>query len=513
MFRNIIDSGQIDFDPEVTCLVGKNESGKTAVLQALHRQNPAPAPSAFDAFEDYPRWKYVEDRRAEAIPKTEPIECIFELEEDDIDAVVDELGPRVLRSRKIKRSVNYEGEVMIAFDVDEAAALNNYLESARVSDELRSLIKPGSGPEDVKEGKAFDAHAEGKTRAEIDALANQITLKFQGRSAWSLAKDILRQRLPQFFYFGQYEILPGRIDLAELFSGSQAPGQSGLQAARALLKLAGAEQAVLTADEFEERKAELEGISARLSREVFDYWTQNDSLLVEIDADNSATQSDPAHPGVVRYLDVRVRDTRHGYSSNFAQRSSGFQWFFSFLAAFSEFEDKGHGVIVLLDEPALNLHGQAQNDFLRFINERLGAHSQVVYATHSPFMVDPDHLDRVRVIEDNGIEVGSVVSDDISAADAESLLPIRAALGHDIAACLSLGPDNEVVEGDSDVSSMQKMREQLLSTNGHEPPPTRRKREHDGGRRFWSSDGWWNFWERVGVVTRAPQRGDRRARR
>lgn len=54
MFRNIVDSERIVFEPDVTCLVGKNESGKTAILQALHRLNPAPAPSAFDEFEDYP---------------------------------------------------------------------------------------------------------------------------------------------------------------------------------------------------------------------------------------------------------------------------------------------------------------------------------------------------------------------------------------------------------------------------------------------------------------------------
>lgn len=504
MFRNIIDSGQIDFEPDVTCLIGKNESGKTAVLQALHRENPAPLPSAFDAFEDYPRWKYVEDRRGDVIAQTRPIECVFDLEGDDVSAVIDELGPRVLRSRKIQRSVNYAGEAFIAFDVDEAAALSNYLDNAHISDELKSLIKPGSGPENVANGTAFGDQVNDTNRAEVDALANQIALKFQNGSAWTLAKNILKRRLPVFFYFGQYEILPGRIDLRQLFAGDQAPGQSGLQAARALLRLAGADRDVLTADEFEQRKAELEAVSAKISREVFRYWTQNDSLLVEIDADTTSS-ADPAHAGVLRYLDVRVRDGRHGYSSNFAQRSSGFQWFFSFLAAFSEFQDKGHGVIVLLDEPALNLHGQAQTDFMRFINERLGAHSQVVYATHSPFMVDPSHLERVRVIEDNGVEVGSVVSDDIAAAGTDSLLPIRAAVGHDIAANLSLGPNDEVIEGTSDLSSMQRMRTHLLTADDREPVKARR-RSSEGGWRFWTSDGWWNFWEKAGLVTRSKSR-------
>ena len=54
-FRNILDSGPIPVDDHVTCLVGKNESGKTAVLHALYRLNPA-APATFDVQADYPRW-------------------------------------------------------------------------------------------------------------------------------------------------------------------------------------------------------------------------------------------------------------------------------------------------------------------------------------------------------------------------------------------------------------------------------------------------------------------------
>jgi predicted ATPase len=496
MFRNIVDSGQITFEPDVTCVVGKNESGKTALLQALHRQNPAPAPSVFNEFDDYPRWSYVADRRDGGIGRTEPIECTFELEEDDVAAVVAELGPRVLKSKLLTRSVAYSGETFLTLDVDEAAALSNYLESVQIPNELVRLIKLGSGPEEVIDGKAFvDVDGkpfvdekDGKKKAEIEALAHQVALKFPNGSAWATAKSILKPRIPKFFYFSQYEILPGRIDMSQLYSADQEPGQSSLQTARALLRLAGAEKDVLTADEFEQRKAELEAISSKLTHEVFDYWTQNENLLVEIDADNAAVQNDPQHTAVVRYLDIRVRDIRHGYTGNFSQRSSGFQWFFSFLAAFSEFEDRGHGVIVLLDEPALNLHGRAQADFLRFINERLAANSQVIYATHSPFMIEPSRLERVRILEDRGIDAGSVVGLDVHSAGSDSLLPLKTALGHDVAQNLTLGPDNELIEGKSDFASLQTMRDHLTSSNGDSTikigaPP--------------QEVPWWRFWDRV----------------
>jgi predicted ATPase len=54
----------------------------------------------------------------------------------------------------------------------------------------------------------------------------------------------------------------------------------------------------------------------------------------------------------------------------FDEHSSGFRWFFSFLAAFSEYENAQAPIVILLDEPALSLHARAQADFLRFIEER-----------------------------------------------------------------------------------------------------------------------------------------------
>src|SRR5690606_27193168 len=100
--------------------------------------------------------------------------------------------------------------------------------------------------------------------------------------------------------------------------------------------------------------------------------------------------------------------------------------------------------------PALSLHGKAQGDFLRFINERLAVSSPVIYTTHSPFMVEMGHLERVRIVEDRGPPVGSVVSSDALANDPDSLFPLQAALGYDIAQSLFIGPHNLVVEGTSD---------------------------------------------------------------
>jgi len=178
------------------------------------------------------------------------------------------------------------------------------------------------------------------------------------------------------------------------------------------------------------------------------YWKQNPDLEVQIDVDKQTVNVQQGQQSVARYLDIRLRDRRTGYSNNFSQRSSGFQWFFSFLAAFSEFEDHA-APIVLLDEPALTLHGKAQADFLRFINERLAPSSPVLYTTHSPFMIEADRLERVRIVEDKGPPEGAICSQDILSSDPNSL-PLQASLGYDIAQTLFVGPNNLVVEGTSD---------------------------------------------------------------
>ena len=69
-------------------------------------------------------------------------------------------------------------------------------------------------------------------------------------------------------------------------------------------------------------------------------------------------------------------------------------------------------MVLLLDEPGLNLHALAQRDFLRFIDQRLAPKHQVIYTTHSPFMIDLDNLSSVRTVEDMD-NLGTTVSADV----------------------------------------------------------------------------------------------------
>jgi predicted ATP-dependent endonuclease of OLD family len=132
-----------------------------------------------------------------------------------------------------------------------------------------------------------------------------------------------------------------------------------------------------------------------------------------------------------------------------ASRSKGFNWFFSFIVWFSKIqEDKDSNYILLLDEPGLNLHGKAQEDLLYFI-EDLAKDYQIIYTTHSPFMVDSGKLHRVRTVVET--DNGTKISDSIQEKDPDTLFPLQAALGYDIAQNLFISKNNLLIEGVSDL--------------------------------------------------------------
>jgi AAA ATPase domain len=132
------------------------------------------------------------------------------------------------------------------------------------------------------------------------------------------------------------------------------------------------------------------------------------------------------------------------------QRSEGFQWLVSFFVVFfAEAAEKHQNAILLLDEPGLSLHGLKQRDFRDTIS-RLAKSNQTLYTTHSPFLVGPDELDLVRVVEMTDRKVGTKVHTEVMADDPASLLPLQEALGYDLAQSLFAQQRNLILEGLTD---------------------------------------------------------------
>lgn len=452
-FRSIVDSGSIDLQDDVTCLVGKNEAGKSALLEALYLFNPAYG-ETWDIDNQYPVWLKVQDRKKKNLEDTDVISITFDIEDVDVQAVSDVLGPRVVKTQVATITEKYsQARYWNNFKHDEAAAIKNLVKS--MPKNIQALLQNKDLPairETISSLKAEDGVVQDDVTVAKSALTES---RLAEDDVWGVVSSIIRERMPKFFRFTNYSTLPGRIDFSELSNATEShENYEGLKTAQSLLGLAGTDVEQLTNDDYELRKSELEAVQIDLTNQVFEYWKQNPNLEVNIDVDKETQQNGNGRQAVARYLDIRLKDKRTGYSNNFNQRSSGFQWFFSFLAAFSEFES-GSIPVVLLDEPALTLHGKAQADFLRFINERLAVDSPVLYTTHSPFMVEASRIERVRIVEDKGPPEGTIVTDKASVSDRDSLFPMQAALGYDIAQNLFVGPNNLVVEGTSELIYMQ----------------------------------------------------------
>ena len=257
-------------------------------------------------------------------------------------------------------------------------------------------------------------------------------------------RSILEERLPAFLYFDEYSVMPGRLSVREACAAGEslAPGDRSVLS---LIRLAGIELTDLTRDGYEARKASLEAAAGDLTREVFEYWSQNRELSVEFDIDFERPGAD-GYEGP--FVELRIRNLRHGVTLNFSDRSQGFTWFFSLLASLSQLE-RSKRLILLLDEPGTSLHGSAQQDLLRFIDERLVPTHQVVYSTHSPFLLDPKRLDRVRTVEDHGDD-GSRVSGALFDHSNGTRLPLEVAFGRHLVRSLAAGSADLLVRAPSD---------------------------------------------------------------
>ena len=237
--------------------------------------------------------------------------------------------------------------------------------------------------------------------------------------------------------------MSGRLSIPRLQGGDERALGPGERTALSLLRLADVDLSDLDAGDYDTRKAALEAAANEVTEEVLRYWSQNPSLSVDFDID-----FDGHGVGGAPFIDIRVRNQRHRVTFNFSERSQGFTWFFSFLAALSELRGCERTVL-LLDEPGLGLHAAAQRDLLRFVDERLTPSHQVVYSTHSPFLVAATDLERVRTVEDRE-DLGSHVSHAFFDHSADTRLPLQASLGRELIRSLPVSSNTLLVEGPSD---------------------------------------------------------------
>ena len=496
-FKSVLDSNEFDVG-DVTCLVGKNEAGKTAVLQALYRLHPIVEKDAhFDVTEDFPRLD-VEDYEQDVSTgkrrtQTKAIEATFALTDVDIAPAKAAFGANVFDSDAVTLSRGYDKTFSVNVDVNEHAAVKTLVAAAKLPAAVRKeamkqqtfatlqayltssatkqqqayqdAVNAADAIEDVtQKASALEKAKSLQESAEARQLRSSIPNVEAGLFGMYIWQQYLKKQLPKFLYFDEYYQMTGQVNVEKLkerqaenrLENSDHPMLGLLALGRLNL------DQLLNPQNTQALKNKLEGASNHLSNKILQYWSQNKHLHVRFDV-RPALPGDPApEMNVANTTNLwgEVYDSAHGATVRLGTRSRGFVWFFSFLAWFSQQRREGIPLILLLDEPGLVLHASAQGDLLRYIEAELKPHHQVIYTTHSPFMVDPKNFDRVRIVRDRSMEAdsqlprekrGSKVFSDILEADPDSLFPLQGALGYDIAQTLFVGPNSLVIEGASDL--------------------------------------------------------------
>ncbi len=428
-FRSIWDSNEITVNDAV-CFAGKNESGKTSLLVALSRLNPLDPDALdakFDVVRDYPIQEMVTYKRettsTEDVSAVRshscPIAATFQLDADDVSEIENSFGKCIEVGTNVRVSVSYDNLRSMSYEFKQDVA-SEFVNSAVEDDENKQK------PENIR----------------------------------LLMDEKIAELLPKFLYFDDYYQLTGKEDSAQLM-GRQT--EKTLKPADyplvGFLKTAGINLKEIHTPGIEEAflSASLQDASNKITTSVLTHWSQNKKLRLIISLKDG-------------FIYAKVRDELTQFDHQIDFRSKGFLWFCSFLSWYEGIKDEN--LILLLDEPGLSLHGRAQTDLISYLHNELIPKHQVLYTTHSPFMIDGSNLSRVRIVENESIEAkeplprekdGTKVIQNFHEVKADSLIPLRSALGYDITQSLFIGENTLVVEGPADLHFLQGMSQKLMS--------------------------------------------------
>lgn len=447
-YKSFLTEQSYEVEPQITRIVGKNESGKTALLEALAKSNYFENNSdfKFDKSLDYPRGELTKVRDA----NPPAITCNYELSEEDIARIESAFAKGMILQREFAVTSFYDNSreasrLEVNFNIFKEWLISSF----GVGDQGKQIIR------DVDSfSSLIDAVSQNAAIPAMESVAAKLEeIKGTGEDFDNALEDYIYKKfifpeIPKLWYFSDYFSLPCRINLNDLAHEYRSGNLSAeeYKIANALFELSGLQVSdIQSENNYEEFKAQLEATSNSITDKMFEYWTTNKNLEIRFDIEHA--------PDNTRYLNIRIYNSKHRVTLPLKNRSKGFLWFFSFLVWFSKIQgDKKSKYILLLDEPGLSLHAAAQNDLLRFIDEVLAPEYQVLYTTHSPFMIDSLKLNEVRTVYDTqNPKIGSVVSDAVEEKDSDTLFPLQAALGYTIAQNLYVSPQNLLVEGISDL--------------------------------------------------------------
>lgn len=506
-YRSIIDTGYFEIEPHKTIMVGPNEAGKTAILQALQKLNPPDGIALFNPLRDYPRARYDSDIKNGGInPKTFTfVEGYFQLEKEDKEDIAEgyeeityvygrrldnstwyriDGGPARLVFRDVEKDLSrmyMHFEEVFRKENPEAEDKNlpqvKYKEisgkidpelpmSLEVSKELIAWLE--SNLKYLDEGNEKENTRYDKLKETLESLAIREKML-----------TLCKEKLPKFILFSNYFRIKPSLHLRNLATRVEqkilddkqydygnlcllkflgfTPKELADAGDTSKFNLSDPTQMEKYKEQLDERDYVLNAATIRLTDAIVEVWNpkqdKRDANKLRIKADE-------------QYLKVIVEDEL-GVEVELDQRSEGFQWMVSFFVVFfAEAMDKHKNAILLLDEPGLSLHALKQAEFRETLS-KLSEKNQTIFTTHSPFLVGANELDIVRVVEMVDRKVGTKVNVSLTASDSGAMLPLQEALGYDLAQSLFFHKRNLVLEGLTDLWYLEAISE-MLQADGQE---------------------------------------------
>lgn len=465
-YKSYTQEQTVNIESDITTLVGKNESGKTAFLEALAKSNYFIDDEnfKFDEVHDFPRNELKKHQRSGE--ELEVIVCTYLIDSKTFKEIESALCEGVLSRNEFSVASKYKGgRTWGRISSNEKLYLKSLKEKLKLSEDQAKKVVEFETVRNLVETELTD---EDNLQTVKKYLIDNIVSRghdWHSKLDGFIVKNYLSPRLPRYWYFDEYHELPSRVSVDAIrnnLASTELP-QKQLDTAKALFELAVIDiNELASSTSFESFIAELEATSNEITDQIFEYWSTNNQLAIEFKIEHKERGGNQPPEKI---LDIRVKNNKHRVSLPLKNRSKGFNWFFSFIVWFSKIQDeKDKNFILLLDEPGLNLHASAQADLLRFIND-LSSEYQLIYTTHSPFMVESNALHRVRTVYDS--DEGSKISEAIQEKDPDTLFPLQAALGYDIAQNLFVSKNNLLVEGPSDLNYLTYM-SSLLESQGRE---------------------------------------------
>lgn len=450
-YKSIVDSGDCYPEAGLTVFAGKNEAGKSSILEALADFSKGKGVSdgaiRIDSPTSLPEISVtfvVEKEEAETLFKAlsfSPLTTVLEQFEftfiKKADAKYSFNTPAIFEQLGLNDPKSFGlGMVSYFLALLESIEVRGVLKESGVEIPPLSAFTPETSAEKLAEFKVqispFIPQLPDETRSRFEKGLAELEghLNSASENVDSPARKFataLLEKMPSFILFSTFnDVFPHQVPLAELESNEWIKDLSVISDLDTKIILGSSER---------DKKRHKRQLNLQMNDEFTQFWTQ-DAKDIEVDWDNQK-------------LMFWIVENEQVYEP--AQRSQGSRWHLAFFVRITARARDGLSNVILIDEPGLYLHAKAQQDILHKLEDAANT-AQVMFTTHSPYLISADKLERVRLVlktPDQGTTVENKVH---KVSDKETLTPILTAIGLEMSGGIANAgqANNVVVEGPSD---------------------------------------------------------------